>query len=236
MVKIQRSGDRGSGDYGWLKTRYSFSFANYYNPDRMGFGALCVINDDSVQAGNGFDFHSHDNMEIITIPLSGALLHKDTMGNSEVVSAGEVQVMSAGSGVTHSEWNASENEPVELLQIWVRPNKDNVAPRYDQMVYAEGVANEWQTLVSPHPSEEGLWIYQDAWLCRGQFEEGFRARYDLNNPGHGVYLFVIHGEVEVVGEVLGSRDAVEITGEKAVQCTFYKPSDVLLIEVPVKEY
>lgn len=233
MYNIQRAQDRGKGDYGWLTTRYSFSFADYFNPDRMGFGVLRVLNDDRVDAGTGFDFHSHENMEIITIPLSGGLLHKDTMGNSEVVSAGEVQVMSAGSGVTHSEWNSLETEAVELLQIWIHPNQYNVQPRYDQMAYDTTQFNVWQTIVSPHPGSQGLWIYQDAWFARGQFEQGRQGEYIPKDPGHGVYLFVIQGEVEVGGQILQSRDAVEITNEVIIRFVSKQASDILILEVPM---
>ncbi|MEK7103428.1 MAG: pirin family protein [Patescibacteria group bacterium] len=233
MKTLYPAESRGKGDYGWLKTRYSFSFGNYYNPERLGFGALQVINDDRVEAGTGFDFHSHDNMEIITIPLSGALLHKDTMGNSKTVSTGEVQVMSAGSGVTHSEWNASSSEAVELLQIWVATSVRDVAPHYDQMGLDENMNNTWQNIVSPYPGNGGLWIHQNAWFSRGRFDAGSKGNYTLKNPNHGVYLFVIQGQVSVGGQVLHARDAMEITGEDHIELIPQTASDILLIEVPL---
>jgi quercetin 2,3-dioxygenase len=225
---------RGQADYGWLKANYSFSFANYYDPERVQFGALRVLNDDSIDGGRGFDMHHHKNMEIITIPLSGGLKHRDNIGNSSTIKAGEVQVMSAGSGIFHSEFNASETELAQILQIWVIPNKVNVTPRYEQKTINTNKAkNRLHQILSPEPTEDGVWIYQDAWFYLSEPDEGITLDYILKNEKSGVYLFVVEGEIELGGEILGTRDAIGIRHTDKFSFKALKQSKLLIMEIPV---
>lgn len=232
---FHRAQERGYAKYDWLTTQYSFSFASYYDPERMGFGALRVLNDDTIAPGTGFGKHPHDNMEIITIPLSGALRHEDSMGNSAVVSAGEVQVMSAGTGVEHAEWNASDTEEVSLLQIWIMADRKNVVPRYDQKRFEiSRDKNVFQQVVGTLEEPHVLGIYQDAKISLGRFDVGQEISYTLKSPRHGVYCFVIDGEILLGEHQLGRCDAVGIEGRDEVKGTVKKDAFVLVIEVPLK--
>ena len=233
-LTVHRAGCRGHADHGWLKTWHSFSFASYYNPDRMHFGSLRVLNDDSIAAGMGFGTHPHDNMEIITIVLEGELAHRDSMGNGSVIRPGEVQVMSAGTGIQHSEYNHSETDETSLLQIWVFPEKKNVEPRYGQAKFQEEeLAGKLKIVVSPDGVENSLWIHQQAWFSMGNFQAGSSVNYSLKKPGNCIYLFVISGEVEIGSEILNQRDAIgieEIDPEIILKTT--QMSKLLLLEIP----
>ncbi|MFY9152211.1 MAG: pirin family protein [Prolixibacteraceae bacterium] len=234
-LTIHRAGCRGHANHGWLKTWHSFSFASYYNPDRMHFGALRVLNDDIISAGMGFGTHPHDNMEIITIVLDGELAHRDSMGNGSVIRPGEVQVMSAGTGIQHSEYNHSEINEVGLLQIWIFPDKKNVEPRYGQARFQEEeMKGKWRTVVSPDGKDESLWIHQQAWFSLGEFEPETVVNYSLKKPGNGIYLFLISGEMEIGAEKLNARDAIcieEIDSE--INLKTIKTTKMLVLEVPV---
>lgn len=231
---IHKAGTRGKADHGWLKANHSFSFASYYDPERVHFGALRVLNDDDIAGGGGFGRHPHDNMEIITIPLEGQLEHQDSMGNREVISAGEVQVMSAGTGVFHSEYNKNADKPVKLLQIWLFPNKKNVQPRYDQVkLNVEDRHNKLQQIISPDAGDEGSWIHQDAWFHLGKLDGGKAAEYRIKREGNGVYAFVISGEVTIAGEKLDARDAIGITEAESIDILAGSDAEVLLMDVPM---
>lgn len=231
---IHTSESRGLANHGWLKSRHTFSFADYYNPERMQFGALRVINDDFIDAGMGFGAHPHRDMEIITIPLEGALKHQDSMGTSSVITRGEIQIMSAGTGITHSEFNASEAYPVKLLQIWVLPKKLSVKPRYEQKAFLlEDRKNKIKTVVSPDGREGSVSINQDAFFSLTDLSEGEFISYQCQHPGNGVYIFVISGEIEIDGRSFKSRDAVGIEEFTEVKLLAHKNSEVLLMEVPV---
>jgi len=229
-----RSGCRGHADHGWLKTWHSFSFANYYNPDRMHFGALRVLNDDIIEAGMGFGTHPHDNMEIITIVLEGELEHRDSMGNGSVIRPGEVQVMSAGTGIRHSEFNHSHENEAALLQIWVFPDKKNVEPRYGQAKFNDADMNsKWCTVVSPDGDGNSLWIHQQAWFSMGNFKAGTSVDYQLRKSDNLIYLFIISGEAEIGSETLHQRDALCIEQiDNEIQMKFTKDSKILLLEIP----
>ncbi len=225
---------RGDANHGWLKSKHSFSFANYYNPERMGFGALRVINDDFVIGGQGFGKHSHREMEIISIPLSGKLAHGDNIGNEGVIETGEIQVMSAGTGITHSEMNGDADEPVQFLQIWVMPNKTNVAPRYQQVRMSELMQpNEFNQVLSPNADDAGVWIYQNAWFSMGDFDKGIRQTYQLKDPNNGVYVFVISGKVAVNDDILATRDGLGIWDTDSFTIEVTEDTQVLVMEVPV---
>ena len=232
---LHKADSRGKANHGWLNAAHSFSFANYYDPERMHFGALRVLNDDIVAAGMGFGRHPHDNMEIITIPLSGELKHQDSMGNGEVIKSGDVQMMSAGTGVTHSEANASKTDEVRLLQIWVVPNKRDVTPRYDQVTLKpEDRYNKLQQIVSPNVGDAGMWIQQDAWFHLGKFDKNLKTEYTLKGKNSGVYAFVINGDFTIDGQSLNKRDALGIWNTDKIN--FVSNSDdaeILLMEVPV---
>lgn len=226
---------RGHANHGWLDSYHSFSFANYYNPGCMNFGMLRVLNDDKIDAGTGFGAHPHDNMEIISIPLKGAIEHKDSMGNIQTIRAGEVQIMSAGSGITHSEYNQSKSEQAEFLQIWVFPNVKDSAPRYGQREFpAEERKNAWQTIVSPD-GKAGLAIQQDAWFHLGDWSAGSATVYSLQKPGNGIYVFVLKGQVKIQGETLGTRDAIGVTGAGEIAIEAFQDTELLVIEVPVSK-
>jgi redox-sensitive bicupin YhaK (pirin superfamily) len=232
---IHRNETRGRAHHGWLKSHHTFSFADYFRPDRMNFGALRVLNDDEVDPGKGFLTHPHKNMEIVTIPLSGALRHRDSTGREAVIRHGEVQIMSAGSGIAHSEVNASEEEPVTLLQIWVLPEEIDISPRYDQAVFSpDGRRNRFQTVVAPTKEEGALWINQDAFFSLADIGEGETVTYRRKGPGNGIYLFVIEGGVEVGGEKLNRRDAAGFEGKESLAVKAMAASQVLVIEVPME--
>lgn len=233
-LTIHKAGCRGKADYGWLKTFYSFSFAGYYNPDRMNFGALRVLNDDIIQAGMGFGTHPHDNMEIITIVLEGELEHRDSMGNGSVIKAGEIQVMSAGTGIHHSEYNPSEENDTKLLQIWIFPNEKNVIPSYGQAKFSEDdLKGNLLNVVSPFGNGNKLEINQNSWLSLGLINSGNDLKYQLKSKNNGVYVFVINGNIEVETEILNERDAVCIENiESEINLKTKSDSKILIIEIP----
>ena len=225
---------RGAADHGWLQAKHSFSFANYYDSERVQFGALRVLNDDIIAPGMGFGTHPHDNMEIITIPLDGALEHKDSLDNIGVIETDEIQVMSAGSGVYHSEYNKNKDQSVSLLQIWVFPNKKNVTPRYDQKNIKDlKKVNSFYPIVTPNQNGPGMWIHQDAWFHLGEFDKETRINYNINKKGNGVYAFLIEGSVQIDGESLEKRDALGIWDTEKFELLANQNSRVLLIEVPL---
>ena len=235
MIKIRKEAERGKADHGWLKTSHSFSFADYYDPEHMQFRSLRVINDDLIAARTGFPKHPHDNMEIITIVLEGELEHRDSMGNGSVIRPGEVQVMSAGTGIQHSEFNHSETTDVNLLQIWVFPDKKNVEPRYDQAKFQEDEMNgNWKTVVSPDGKDDTLWINQQAWFSLGVFSPETTFSYQLKKTGNLLYLFVISGDVNVESETIHQRDGLCIEEiENIVSMKANKQSKLLAMEIPV---
>ena len=231
---LHKANTRGSADHGWLKANHTFSFANYHNPERMHFGVLRVLNDDSIAGGKGFNTHPHDNMEIITIPLQGDLEHKDNMGNGTVIKSGDVQVMSAGTGITHSEFNASPDIDVKLLQIWLFPNKKNVTPRYDQLpIMNLEVQNDFYQILSPNEADQGVWIHQNAWFSLGEFSEQKTTEYKLNANNNGVYAFIIEGEATIEGQKLEKRDGFGIWDTASISITAEINSRILLMEVPM---
>lgn len=233
--QIYRADSRGFADHGWLKSYHTFSFAGYHNPDRMHFGVMRVLNDDSVKGGMGFGTHPHDNMEIISIPLEGDLEHKDSMGNTTVIRKGDIQVMSAGTGIYHSEYNKNKDEEVKFLQIWLFPNKRNVQPRYDQLTMELADRhNRLQQVLSPDPNDAGVWIHQDAWFHVGHFDKDVKTTYDVKRAGNGVYAFVLKGSFEVNGEILNNRDALGIWDITAVDLKAVEEgSEILLMDLPM---
>lgn len=225
---------RGYADHGWLKSYHTFSFARYFNPERVHFGKLRVLNDDVISGGSGFGTHPHDNMEIVSIPIYGGLAHKDTMGNASVISTGEVQIMSAGSGLQHSEFNASQKDAANFLQIWVFPKERNIMPRYEQKVFSlDGRKNKFQTVVGPDRKDGALWINQDSWFTLADFEAGKKATYNLNLKGNGVYLFVMEGELKANGFKVNQRDGLGIEQTEKIDFEFSSNAKILLIEVPM---
>lgn len=227
---------RGHASHGWLDSFHTFSFAGYHNPDRVHFGALRVLNDDTVSGGEGFGRHPHDNMEIISIVLEGALEHQDSMGHTQAMHPGEVQVMSAGTGVTHSEYNHHKDQKLKFLQIWMFPEERNVTPRYDQKMFdATARKNQLQTLVSPiHNDDEGLKIHQHAWIYRTDLDAGRRIGFDLKRPESGLYAFLINGNVKINGQEMDARDGFGITDTSRIEIEAIGASDLLLLEVPVR--
>jgi len=227
---------RGAANHGWLQSYHTFSFANYYNPERIHFGVLRVLNDDTVSGGMGFGEHPHDNMEIISIPLEGDLEHKDSMGNTTVIRNGDIQVMSAGTGIYHSEYNRNKDATVKFLQIWVFPNKKNVTPRYDQITMNPADRqNQFHQVLSPNPEDAGVWIHQDAWFHLGHFDQDFAVDYSIKKAGNGLYAFVLSGQFEVDGQVLQTRDGLGI--RQASEVAFKALSagaEILLMEVPMQ--
>ncbi|MDB5023095.1 MAG: hypothetical protein JWP78_850 [Mucilaginibacter sp.] len=227
--------ERGHNDIGWLKANFSFSFGPYYNPAKVHFGALRVLNDDIIDGGTGFGTHPHDNMEIITIPISGALEHRDSMGNIGVITAGEVQVMSAGTGIQHSEYNHSKTEKANTLQIWLFPKEMNIEPRYDQKSFTEELKiNHFTTLISPVKGGDALWINQDAIFSMGDFEAGQAVKYDIQIPGNGAYIFVIEGKIAADGTDLNKRDALGVEDIGSLTLETQALSRILIIEVPMR--
>ena len=226
---------RGYADHGWLKSYHTFSFANYYNPERMNFGALRVLNDDQVASGMGFGKHPHRDMEIISIPLEGDLEHQDSMGTSAVIRKGEIQVMSAGTGVQHSEFNRNKDQLVKFLQIWVVPNKMNVTPRYDQISIKENEKiNDFQQILSPNADDEGVWIHQDAWFNLAKFEKGNAKEYSIHQTGNGVYAFVLKGSAKIDEQILETRDGFGIWETETLTLDALEDSEILLMEVPME--
>lgn len=230
---IYKAESRGSFDYGWLKTNYSFSFNRYYNPERMNFGKLRVLNDDIILPAMGFDTHPHDNMEIITIPLQGSLEHKDSTGTSGIISTGEVQIMSAGSGIYHSERNPSKDEILCLFQIWILPKFMNIEPRYDQKKFnIDDRINKLQLIVSPEQNSNALWINQDAYLYLSNLKTANLLNYNLNLSGNVLFIMLIEGEIEIENEILKKRDAIGLSEFKSVSIKATKDSELLFIEIP----
>jgi quercetin 2,3-dioxygenase len=225
---------RGFADHGWLQANHTFSFARYYDPERMNFGVLRVMNDDIIGAGMGFGTHPHDNMEIITIPLSGDLAHKDSMGNEAVIKHGDIQVMSAGTGILHSEFNPNQDKVANTLQIWMFPNKQNVTPRYDQLsLNLQDRKNKLQQILSPNPDDSGVWIHQDAWFHMGNFDEGQTFDYQSKREGNGLYVFVIKGNIMVENQLLEPRDGFGIWDYEKVKMTAKSDTEILLMDVPM---
>lgn len=232
---VHRANSRGYANHGWLQAHHSFSFANYYDAKRMHFGVLRVLNDDIIEGGKGFGMHPHENMEIITIPLDGDLVHKDNMGNTSVIKHGDIQVMSAGSGVYHSEYNYNADKDLSLFQIWLFPNKKNVQPRYDQISIREiSEENKLFQILSPNKTDQGVWIHQDAWFYLGNFKTNISETYRPKKGTNGVYLMVINGEVEINGTLLFERDAIGLWDTKEVELKTISDADVLLMEVPMQ--
>lgn len=236
MKSIYHSAEsRGQADHGWLKARHSFSFANYFDPERVQFGKLRVLNDDIVAPAKGFGTHPHDNMEIITIPLSGSLEHKDSMGNGSVIRSGEVQVMSAGSGVYHSEFNPSDSEETNLLQIWIFPEEQNVTPRYDQKAFDDAAKiNSILQVVGNNKESDALFIHQKAAISLSRPSAGTEINYTLNYTGSGVYVFLINGKVEVGDQTLSKRDAAGIWEIDSLTVKATEDSYILFLEVPMQ--
>jgi quercetin 2,3-dioxygenase len=231
---VHKSDSRGNADHGWLKSRHTFSFAGYYDPARVHFGVLRVLNDDQVSGGMGFGTHPHDNMEIISIPLEGDLEHRDSMGNTTVIKKGDVQVMSAGTGVTHSEYNHNKDRPVKFLQIWVIPEKRNVTPRYGQITVNEAdTRDRLFPIVWPGPGKDGTWIHQQAWFHLGRFTRGKKETYQLKKSGNGVYVFILEGTAQVNGQRLERRDGLGITGTDSLEVEAVDNTEILLMEVPM---
>ena len=225
---------RGHSNHGWLDSHHTFSFANYYNPDRVRFGALRVLNDDRVSAGEGFGTHPHDNMEIVSIPLFGELEHKDSMGNHGTITTGEIQVMSAGTGIFHSEFNKNKDKEVQFLQIWILPDKKNVTPRYDQISIADiAKPDELSQILSPNPNDQGVWIHQQAWFYIGELSKGWNGKYNLNVKNNGVYFFVIEGEVSIAGQALNRRDGLGVSETDEIEIIAKNDSRLLVMEVPM---
>lgn len=232
---LHKADTRGHANHGWLDTHHSFSFASWYDPERMHFGALRVLNDDFVAAGQGFGLHPHDNMEIVTIMLDGTLEHRDSMGHIEQLHPNEVQAMSAGSGIQHAEYNASKTDPLNLLQIWVFPERANVEPRYDQYKFnPDGRKGKWQFLVAPKDAAEdtSLWLHQKAWFARTELEKDSSIDYQLHKDNQGVYVFVIDGSVKIDDQILNKRDGIGISDLDTLHIESLENADILLIEIP----
>jgi len=231
---LHTSESRGDANHGWLHSKHTFSFANYYNPERMHFGVLRVLNDDTVAAGMGFGTHPHDNMEIISIPLEGDLEHKDSMGNVTVIKNGDIQVMSAGTGIQHSEYNKNKDQQVKFLQIWVFPNKKNVTPRYDQITLkSEDRHNKLQQIISPNEADAGVWIHQNAWFHLGKFDKGISTDYTIKGKGNGLYIFNLIGNLKVNDQVLNTRDGFGIWDIEKVTLNAESDTEFLIMEVPM---
>ena len=232
---LHKSETRGHAIHGWLDTHHTFSFANYYNPERVNFGALRVLNDDIVEAGKGFGTHPHDNMEIISIPLRGDLEHKDSMGNHGIINAGEIQVMSAGTGIFHGEFNKNKDKDINFLQIWVFPNKKNVTPRYDQISLADiEKPDELYQILSPNPNDQGVWIHQNAWFHMGDLSVGWEGSYELKDKNNGVYFFVIEGSLTVAGQKLNRRDGLGVSDTDKIEIKTDSFTKLLVMEIPMQ--
>jgi quercetin 2,3-dioxygenase len=231
---IHRAADRGHANHGWLDAHHSFSFAGYHDPSKVHFGMLRVLNDDIIAAGKGFGAHPHDNMEIVTVPLSGSLQHRDNTGHSEIIKSGDVQIMSAGSGIQHSEANASATDSLNLLQIWVFPKLENITPRYEQKTFHEkDRVNKFQIVVSPVKEEGGVWINQDAWFSLAEIDANITLKYDRHKENNGMYLFLIEGQIGVEGEILNKRDAIGLSETGTISISATGKSKLLVIEIPM---
>lgn len=232
---LHKADTRGGVDLGWLKSRHTFSFSHYHDPERIHFGALRVLNDDIVTEGKGFGTHPHENMEIISIPLEGDLEHKDSMGNTTVIKKGDIQVMSAGTGVYHSEYNRNRDQLVKFLQIWIFPNKKNVQPRYDQITLdLNDRHNKLQQVLSPDPNDAGVWIHQDAWFHMSQMDADTTLEYAFKKEGNGVYAFVLKGNMTINGQQLSDRDGLGIWDTNAFSIQANSDAELLLMEVPMR--
>lgn len=231
---LHKANTRGHADHGWLKAYHSFSFASWYNPERVQFGALRVLNDDTVAAGMGFGTHPHDNMEIITIPLEGDLAHKDSMGNAATIKTGDVQVMSAGTGIQHSEFNPNADLQTKLFQIWLFPKTRNVTPRYQQITLDKSLQkNDFAQVLSPNADDTGVWIHQDAWFYMSDFDADFSKKLSIKKEGNGFYIMNIEGEIEVNGEKLQKRDAIGIWDTAELEIKANTASKFLVMEIPM---
>jgi quercetin 2,3-dioxygenase len=232
---IHKSNTRGYFNHGWLETYHTFSFAGYYDKERVHFGMLRVLNDDIVLPGEGFGTHPHDNMEIVTIPITGSLAHKDSMGHEEIITTNEIQVMSAGTGITHSEYNASDSEAVNLLQIWVFPREHNVTPRYNQKIFDPFLMkNNIFTVVSPDKNDDTLWLNQDAYFSLTDLDKGKNIEYKINKKGNGVYVFAIEGKIQVEDETLDKRDGMGLEEINSFNVKADENSKILFIEIPME--
>jgi redox-sensitive bicupin YhaK (pirin superfamily) len=232
---LHKAETRGHANHGWLDSHHTFSFANYYDPSRINFGVLRVLNDDQVSGGRGFGEHPHDNMEIISIPLSGDLEHKDSMGTKAVIRKNDVQIMSAGTGIYHSEYNKDKNEMVKFLQIWVFPKERDIKPRYDQKTFdPQNRVNKFQEVVTPEKNSDGVWINQDAWFHLGNLKKDFKASYELKKSGNGVYAFVLEGSVSINGQALDKRDGFGVGDVDRLDVEATSDAEILLMEVPMR--
>ena len=231
MIKVRRANDRGYADHGWLKSHHTFSFANYYDPEHMGFRSLRVMNEDRVAAGRGFGTHSHDNMEIVSYVLDGELEHKDSMGNGEILRPGEFQRISAGTGITHSEFNPSKSKPTHFYQIWMTPDRNGVEPSYDQKTFAESDRqNRWQLVASPDGHDDSLRIHQDARVFLANLEEGHELTYHLAEGRHA-WLQVLRGDAELHGKRLATGDAVAVSDESDLRLTTEGTAELMLFDL-----
>lgn len=233
---VHKANERGHANHGWLNAYHSFSFANWYNPEKVQFGMLRVLNDDTIAAGMGFGTHPHDNMEIITIPLEGDLAHKDSMGNGTTIKSGDIQVMSAGTGIQHSEFNPNHNHHTKLFQIWLFPKYRNVEPRYQQITLDKSLEkNDFAQILSPNPDDAGVWIHQDAWFYLSDFDADFSKKLSLKKEGNGFYIMNIEGEIEVNGQKLGRRDAVGIWETNEIEIKANTNAKFLIMEIPMEQ-
>jgi hypothetical protein len=231
---FHKASERGHANHGWLNAHHSFSFASWQDPSKVHFGMLRVLNDDIIAPGTGFGMHPHDNMEIVTIPLSGTLEHKDSIGNIGVIKPNEIQAMSAGSGLMHSEYNHSKTEPINLLQIWVFPKVRNIEPRYDQRIFTEEEKNgKFKTIVAPVKADDVMWINQDAYFSIGKFKTGTTIDYSIQHKGNGAYIFMIEGNATIEGNTLGKRDAIGIWDTEKISLNTTSDAEILVIEVPM---
>lgn len=232
---IHKANTRGFSDLGWLQSYHTFNFGTYYDHDRKNFGVLRVLNDDTVAPGKGFPTHGHTNMEIISIPLEGSLEHSDNMGNKTLISHGDIQIMSAGTGIYHSEYNKNPDREMKFLQIWIMPSKRNIAPRYDQMRLNQGnKKNILQQIVSPDPDDEGIWINQNAWFHIGNFDNDHSSVYDFKSIENGLYVYVLKGEADISGNILCERDGMSIWDTTNVKIKAMSKAELLLMEIPLK--
>jgi len=233
---LHKADSRGHAAHGWLNAYHSFSFASWYNPDKVQFGMLRVLNDDTIAAGMGFGTHPHDNMEIITIPLEGDLAHKDSMGNASTIKTGDIQVMSAGTGIQHSEFNPNADLPTKLFQIWVFPKHRNVTPRYQQITLdSSEQKNNFAQILSPNENDAGVWINQDAWFYLSDFDNNFSKKLALKKQGNGFYIMTIEGEIEVNGSTLEKRDAIGIWKTSGIEIKANMDSKFLVMEIPMEQ-
>ena len=231
---IHKAEQRGHAQHGWLDTYHSFSFANYQDPKKVHFGVLRVLNDDTIEGGMGFGMHPHDNMEIITIPIFGGVYHKDSMGNSGIINTGDVQVMSAGTGIYHSEENANADLDLKLFQIWIFPNKRNITPRYDQKTFeVSDRTNKFQQIVSPMGNEFGLNIHQDAWFSLANLDKDFEANYQIKKSGNGMYVFIIEGNATINNQSLNKRDAIGVSEIETLTIKADSDAQILVMDIPM---